>query len=296
MDKMFSPPKRPGLLFHLIVLIGLLIGSTLTFIQANRAEVGMPLVFSLVGFFLFAFPLPLFVYRMYALLRADYRLSPEGIRLTWGMRSEEIPMQNILWLSPLEHLESSLPLPWLRWPGAVLGTRRVGSGEVEYLAVRGSELVIIATPGKMYAISPENRETFIQAFQRQAEIGTLNPIQSRSIYPTFLLGSVWSSRPARYTLIAGLLLCLLLLVWITLTTEPDSTLLIARTGNLRPLTATQLLLLPIINTLFYFFDLFLGLFFYRREESRPLAFLLWCSSVLTSILFFLALYFAVSAA
>lgn len=280
MDTIFTPPRRPGLVFHLVALFLLFIGSVFTFIQANRTEVNQSFGFWLILSFLFAFPVPVFVYRAYALQRAAYHLAPEGIRLQWGLRSEEIPMGKILWISTDAQLERPLPLPWLHWPGGVLGVRKMKAGKVEYLAARPRDLLIIATPGKMYAISPENPDRFLHTFQRHAEVGTLHPIAPRSVYPAFLVGSVWASRPARTLILIGLVLGLLLLATLAFPAENVSL----------PISNTQIFLLPIVNALFFLVNLLFGLFFFRSVQSQPLAYLLWGTNVLTSLLFFGVLY------
>lgn len=282
MDTIFTPPKRRGLAFHLSVLSLLFIGSIFTILRANRAEVGAAFSLWLLSFFILALPIPILVYRAYALQRATYQISPEGLRINWGLRAEEIPMSKILWLSPETHLERPLPLPWLHWPGGVLGVRKIGAGAVEYMASRPRDLLIIATPGKMYAISPENPEKFIRTFQRQAEIGTLAPIVARSVYPTFLLGSVWANLPARVMILGGLLMIITLLLWTTLASSSFTAPL--------PLSSPQLFLLPIVNALFFLVNLLLGLFFFRSPQSQPLAYLLWGASLFTSLLFFVVFY------
>jgi hypothetical protein len=55
--------------------------------------------------------------------------------------------------------------------------------------------------------------------------------------------------------------------------------------------AVRLLLLPVLNLFFYIIDAILGLFFYRRSESRPAAYMMWGSSILSSLLFMAAIYF-----
>jgi hypothetical protein len=293
MDTIFVPPKRRGLIFHLFVLFILIIGSILSILQANRVEVGAPFGLALIFLFLFLLPIPTLAYRAYALQRATYHLSPEGIRLNWGLRSEAIPMDKILWLSLDTHLERPLPLPWLRWPGGIIGIRQLTGGEVEYMAVQSHHLIIIATPGKMYAISPENPELFLQTFHKQTEIGTLHPISAHSIYPAFLLGNVWASWPARITIIAGLSLSLTLLIWITLTIPTDfgnAPFSIPNGNDATTILPSQILLLPVINALFFLVNFLLGLFFFRSPQSQPLAYLLWGASVLTSLLFFGAFY------
>jgi hypothetical protein len=55
------------------------------------------------------------------------------------------------------------------------------------------------------------------------------------------------------------------------------------------------MLLPVLNTFIFLADLLLGLFFYRRTEAQPLAYLLWGSSILTALLFIAAVIFILSA-
>jgi hypothetical protein len=288
MDTIFVPPKSRGLAFHMFALLVLFLGSTVSVFQANRVEVGSSFTFSLIGLLVFSLPIPMVVYRAYGLLRAAYHLSPEGIVLDWGLRREIIPMENILWVSPAPYLERPLPLPRLRWPGGVVGIRRIRTGSVEYMATQSDKLIFIAAPGKIYAISPENPDAFLQTFQRQAEIGALNPISAHSIYPTFLLGSVWGSRLARTTIFIGLILSLIFLIWITFV-FPASAFPLTNSNGSRTITQAQVLLLSIVNALFFLVDLFLGLFLFRRPESQLMAHLLWGSSVLTSLLLFIAI-------
>ncbi len=286
MDTIFFPPKNPGFIFHTLALFILSLGSILSIFQANRAEVGPYFILSLIFFLLFAIPVPVLAYRVYALQWAFYQLSPEGLRLNWGLRTEEIPMEKILWLSLDTQLERPLPTLWLRWPGSVLGVRQISGGKVEYMAAHSHPLIVIATPGKMYAISPENPESFLQTFQRQVEIGTLSSMPFRSIYPTFLLGSVWENRPARFTIITGLIFSLVFLTWII---SVDAN-LFSNANEPEVISQTQILLLPIVNALFFLANFLLGVFFFRRPQSEPLAYLLWGTSILTSLLFFGAFY------
>ena len=298
MDTMYTPPKQRGLVFHTLALLILIIGGTSSAFYANRVDAGNSFTVSVIALLAFAFPIPVLVYTLFGLLRSYYQLSPEGIRLNWGLRYEEIPIGNILWISPDNQLERALPLPILRWPGGVLGIRRIGNGEVEYLTAQARNLIVIATPGKMYAISPEDAEGFMRNFQRIVEIGTVNPILPRSVYPTFLLGNVWANRSARMLIFFGLMSSFALLIWITLTFpsesgnitgDPNFVFTIPNGDTPRIISQTQILLIPILNVLFFLINLLLGLFFFRRTESQPLAYLIWGTSILTSLLFFNAL-------
>ena len=50
----------------------------------------------------------------------------------------------------------------------------------------------------------------------------------------------------------------------------------------------RVLLLPVLGALTYGFNLLLGLFFFRLPENRPVAYLLWISSLAAGVLLFAA--------
>lgn len=134
----------------------------------------------------------------------------------------------------------------------------------------------------------------METFQRFTEMGSLTPLAARSVYPAFLLARVWSARPARVLLLGCVLLGLALLVWVSLAIQgrgelhlgfqPDGS-----PGDIVP--AVRLMLLPILNSSFFLVTLFLGMFFFRHEESRPMAYIIWLSSAVTNLLFLLAVFF-----
>jgi hypothetical protein len=291
---LFLPQRRPGLFFHIGAILLFLAVAGLGLWQAAGAVIGPVFLVYLLPSLLAVLVVPLLAYRTYALRSAFYILERDGIRLRWGLRFEDIPMPSVLWVHPASELASSLPLPWLRWPGAVLGTRHLaGAGLLEFLAASTKNLVLVATPERVYAISPADAQGFLQAYQRFTEMGSLSPLAGRSIYPTLLLSQVWETRPARYLLLASLALSLVLLVWVSLTIPSRQQVYLGYdpsgiAGDAAP--AVRLLLLPVINTFFVLTDLFLGLFFFRREESQPFSYLLWGSGVLTCLLFLAAVF------
>ncbi len=294
MQTVFLPPRRLGLSLQSTLMV-VLIGSSLLFLGlANRTENARLFLLAVLGFLGFALPIPLIAYRFYALLRATYQVRPEGIHLRWGLRNEEIPMELILWVSPEHDLEHALPRPVPSWPGGVIGSRRIGQrGTVEYMASQTRPLIVIATESKLFAVSPRQPSEFLQAFQYFAELGNLNPAAPRSVYPASLLGNVWAAAWARILIIGGLAFSLGQLAWITAIIPEDlgSTFQIPfGEQNTRQITSAQILLIPIVNAVFYLVDLLLGLFFFRREESRVLAYLVWGASILTSFLFLYAIY------
>jgi len=52
----------------------------------------------------------------------------------------------------------------------------------------------------------------------------------------------------------------------------------------------------VLNLAFYAADLVLGLYLYRHPETRPLAYLVWGSSVLASLVFLGGVFFILGAA
>ena len=291
----FQPVRRVGTIFQFFFLALFIVAGVAGFWLAFQVSIGPAFLLSLLPVLAAFAIVPVLAYRFYALQRATYTLEREGIRLRWGLRLEEIPIASVLWVNQASELSAPLPSPRLYWPGGVLGRRHLpGVGEIEFMAASMKGLVVIATPGKYYALSPEAPESFVLAYHRCIEMGSLFPLAARSMYPTFLIGRVWQSRAARRLLIGGGLLSLALLVWVSLVIPSRSQVIFGfrpdgLSGDAVP--AARLLLLPILNTFFFLSDLFLGLFYFRHEESQPLAYLLWGAGGLTALLFLISVWF-----
>jgi hypothetical protein len=288
----FPPPRRWGMIFHLAAAGVLAAGAVWGLWRASQAVIGPLFLLYLLPGLAAAAATPLLAYRAAALRNATYTLERDGIRLRWGLRQEDIPIDRVLWVRPLEESRLALPLPWPRWPGAILGVRSLpDGGSLEYLAAGMESLVVIATRDGWYAVSPRDRAGFLHAYQRLAEMGSLYPLPRRSVHPSFLLARVWRSRSARLLLIGGAALNLAMLIWVSLAAAgQESVRLGGAGGDLVP--PVRLLLLPVISGSFFFANLFLGLFFYRRGEvdisgeapGHILAHILWSSALLCAAL------------
>jgi hypothetical protein len=295
----FRPVRRAGTAFQASFLAVFILAGLVGFWQALQANIGPVFLFWLLPVLVSFAVVPVLAYRFYALQQATYTLEREGIRLRWGLRMEEIPIAHVLWVNRASQLSAPLPLPRLHWPGGLLGRRHLaGAGEIEFMASSPKDLVVIATTVKYFAVSPENPETFLLAFQRCIEMGSLFPLQARSVYPTVLLIRVWQSKPARALLLGGGLLSMALLVWVSLAIPGQAQLVFGFrpegvSGDIVP--AVQLLLLPILNTFFFLTDFFLGLFYFRKEESQSIGYLFWAAGALTPLLFLLAVWFILQA-
>jgi len=262
------------------------------------AKVGPNFVIFLLDALLALVPLPLFLYRAYALMGADYILDRDSLELRWGLRDEDIPLTDIEWLRPATDLTTPLRLPWLPIPGAVLGLRRHPDlGVVEFLAADSKNLLLVATSKRVYAISPTNAARFAQTFARTIEMGSLLPAEAKSVYPSFIFSRAWENSLVRFLWLAGLFLNVGLVIWVMLTipTLNQVSLGFAPSGAaLPPSSASQLILLPIISSFLFLVGLFAGMYFYRWETHRILALILWASSALSGLLFLLAVLFIIS--
>lgn len=295
----FYPPHRRGLVVHIIGILASLAAGILGMWQVTRAEIGLAFLLYLIPVFIALVMVPLFGYRAYALWRAYYSIERDGILLNWGLREVIIPMDLITIVSPSEELDAQLPLPWPRWSGAVLGARNLPNGDqVEYLAAQPRKLILIFTTERLYAVSPAKPEEFMLAYHRFAELGSLTPLPARSVYPVSLFRDVWASLPARYLLLSGFVASLLLLVFVSLSVPSRSAISLGflpdgSPGDMVP--SVRLLLLPILNTFFYLANVLFGLYFYRTDERRAMAYILWGSGLFTAILFIIAVGIILSA-
>ena len=303
----FRPPVQQGLIAHAVVILILAAAASWGVWQASRADIGPVFLFFLLPAVLAVSLIPTLIYRAYALRKATYILERDGIHLIWGLRAEDIPITEVIWVLPAEELEQGPRKPWLTLPGAILGSKRLPDGsQIEYMASNPSKLVYIATSDQIYAVSPDDREGFVSTFQRFLELGSLRPIAARSVHPSFLLARVWAAKPIRYLILAGLILSMALLIWVSLVipTRPQVFLGFNSAGLPRdPIPTVRLLLLPVINGFFFGLDFLLGLYFFRRAENQSqvndtqsglaylLAFLFWIVSLITPGLFLVSVFF-----
>jgi hypothetical protein len=291
----FNPGRRNGVIFHSVAMFLLSLGGGLSLWYALQQEARSDIItFILVSLLLLA-PLPFIVYRGYSLLQARYTLERDGLRLRWGLRAEDIPLPDVEWIRPADEMGYRLRMPLIRWPGAISGTRDVeGLGPVEFLASDSRTMLLVATPDKVYAISPADLNTFQRTFQRTMEMGSLSPLTSYSTRPVAFLQQVWFDRAARPLIFTGLLLTIILFAAVGMLIANRTTLPLGYNMEGQPLTpgpAEYILLLPILSGLIFVGDLFIGMFLYRRINLRPVAYVLWGGGVITPILLLVATYF-----
>jgi len=294
----FPPPKKNGLIVHGIIILVLAVIAIIAFINLTRVDVGPAFLISLL-IALFSFtPIPFLAYRAYSLRQADYYLDRDSLAINWGLRVEDIPLSDIEFIRSVDDLTHPLTLPALPIPGGLLGTRRHPDlGAVEFLASDAKKLLIVATAKRVFIISPENPSGLAQTFARATELGSITPAEAKSIYPSFVVTQAWESGLARYLWLSGLFLNIGLFVWASLIipSTPFVSLGPQFSGStLETVPSSQLIIFPLAGLLLSVVGWIAGLYFYRWEKERVLAFIVWGSSTFTSLLFLLAVLFIIT--
>jgi hypothetical protein len=183
-------------------------------------------------------------------------------------------------------------------PGSILGLRRHPDlGLVEFLASDVNSLLLVATAKHVFAISPKDPRRFAREFQLATELGALARSEAFSTYPTFIVAEAWKSLLTRYLWLSGLLLNIGILAWTSILVPDLESISLGfdATGVAHgPFSPIQLMLLPFISFILFIVGWIAGLYFYRWEEQRILALIIWASSTITGILFLVSIFFSVS--
>ena len=242
-------------------------------------------------------PLPFLVYRLYSLYRGNYLFDRETFTIRWGLRLERIPVSDIEWIRSVQDLSRPLRLPPFSTAGAILGYQtHPDLGNVEFLANDQKNLLLVATAHRVFAISPRDPVNFVQDFQKTIERGSLTPVPSQSVYPSFVISQAWNNKITRFLWMGGLILNAGILVWVSFLVPRLSSVPL---GFISPdiprniVSSIQLFLLPIISSLFFLISWLAGIYFYRRPSSRILAFLTWGFGDFSTMLFLLAVGFII---
>ena len=303
----FHPDRRFGLALHSAFILALAAVGVWGIFRIIRTEIGPTVILYLLAVLAALGLIPVLAYRAYSLYRAAYVLGREGMRLRWGLRIEDIPLDQVEWARPADELDFSIPKPRLYWTGSIVGKQALNDGrQVEFMASNAGQLILISTPAMIYAVSPEDPGEFLNLLTRFTELGSLAPLPARSVYPSLFAAVVWNAKPARYLILAGLVLSLILLAWASFVIPTRLTIPFGFRPDGAPsdlVPSGQLLLFPIANGTFFLADVILGLFLFRRgleaaDSSLPekrayltMAYVLWGSAALTAGIFLGAIFF-----
>ena len=285
----FKPLRQRGFILHFgALLLNLAVVVFLILQAVMQQERRFFLLYLIAGVFLFL-PIPVIAYRLFALLRSKYTVDREGIGIQWGLREVLIPIANIEWVRLASDLAFELPLPPFSVQGAVLGSRfHRDLGHIEFIASSASDMLLIATQDRVYAISPKDFRGFQKAFDYCAELGSIAPISVKSTSGNFLISALLRDKIIRSLLLTGIALSISLLV---------ATSFIIPSRESIPLgfdpvgqgtegsPSERLLLLPVLSLMMMVLDISLGAYLYRKEGYRIASYLSFAASVIMPISF-----------
>jgi len=291
----FQPPRRRGLVLNLGIALALALIAAALLILASGTALGPAFLGYLLGALVVAVPIPLLANRVFALIRSEYIVERDGIRLKWGFREVDIPVTALTYVELAEDLLFPLEFPRMQWPGAVIGVNTQDQlGKVEFLASERSDLVMIGTPEQVFVISPQNPKQFIAHYRMVSELGSLSPLPAYSAAPSFLLMDIWRIPRLRILLVATTVLSAALfglVAWAVPSLTEISLGFDASGAPLPPVSPGQLFLLPALNIFLVVASYLLSLLFFRRQADHPLVSVLWFGNVFTSALFLIAALF-----
>ncbi len=290
--QVYYPPKTAGMVLHGFLILVLLGGSGVLVYLAFSLSTSWSLILFLLGAILFLAIFPIVAYRAYALFHATYSVERDGLRVRWGLRSEDIPLTEVIWVRPASELEQSLHLPAFSMPGALLGnTEHEELGPLEFIASSVSHLVIVSSVNKTLVLSPEDPEEFVYRFQRVIEMGSLYPIPPHTAIPAAFIQQIFKDKLSRRLILAllGMTILLIIVTSLLIPVNPMVSLGYDINGGLLPqVDSNRLLLLPVIATFFSFCDIIAGAFLFRRPDTRMISYFIWSAGILMSLILILA--------
>ena len=285
----FKPFRQRGFIIHIgALLLNLAVVGFLILQAVMQQERGFFILYLIAGV-VFFLPIPFVAYRLFALMRSKYSVDREGIGIQWGLREVLIPIANIEWVRLASDLALELPLPPLSAQGAVLGSRfHRDLGHIEYIASSASDLLLIATQDRVYAISPKDFRGFQKAFDYSAELGSITPISVKSASGNFFFTALLKDKIIRSLLLTGIILSIFLLIATSFIIPSRESIPLGfdPTGQgTEGSPSERLLLLPVLSLLMLVLDISLGAYLYRKEGYRIASYLSFAASVIMPLSF-----------
>jgi hypothetical protein len=276
--------KRAGTLFGSAIIVALLLfDAGMVLYLRSRPIDGL----TFVGGLLILLSLPaigLVVYGLIGLLRSGYALDRNQLVIAWGPTRHVVPTRLIDHIVPGEDVAHPHRFRGGRWPGMWVGhgdVPEIGLTLFNATAPIHRQLFVL-TDMTAYAISPIDREGFVEAFETRKAMGPTQDVRQTSLRPAFFDWVFWGDRRARGLLIGAVILCAGLFAYVCFK-FPDLPRRIplhfdAFGAPDRLGTPPEVFILPLIGLLTVLVNLAGGLWLYVRE--RTAAYVLWSGSIL----------------
>jgi hypothetical protein len=148
-----------------------------------------------------------------------YTVTRDGVMIRWATVQQVIPMPDITHI--LNGRPYAAALRGWRWPGYVLGHTELLDDEgvphpmLVYATTPPEGQLAILTPGLAYAISPDDRAAFIEAFKSRRRLGPVQALDQTTLPHRWAQLTLWADPLVLRLIAAGIILNALVLAWIT---------------------------------------------------------------------------------
>ena len=239
-----------------------------------------------------------------AVQRGRYHVDADLLHLDLGQANAQIPLSAIEEIRPGDELPSAATFRGLRWPGLYLGQSRATLAgrerAVHYLATRPpADQLYIVTHDTIYGISPADLPLFRDSLQAlQAGSQPTRPDAGGHSWG-IAAWQIWRDQSFIFLLLGGLTLNLLQFAYLAARFRrlpAEIPLHFGIDGQVdRWGSPAGLLLLPLLGLAFWLLNWVLGLVFYHLRENRPVAYVIWLTSLVLQLASWVALLELLSA-
>lgn len=219
------------------------------------------------------------IYQLWGLINAVYDMDRNAVVIHWGSIQHQVPMASVQSVLQGTEVAGLRMQPGFRWPGYFVGLGEAADiGPILFFATRPlQEQIVIRTAGMAYAISPKDREEFLQAFRERLDMGPTQEVVESSNHPSFLDWVIWGDRLGLSVLLGSLMLLVLLvgvLCWRYPYLPPEIALRFGPKGEaLLVAKASRIFYIALLGVIFLVINGGLGLLLYHRE--RTATYFLW---------------------
>jgi hypothetical protein len=232
-------------------------------------------------------------YHLWALTRVSYAIDRNSFVIRWGPYREIIPMGDVQRVIAASDIAADLRLLRVPLPNWWIGSgTHPALGRIHFFANTPlDQQIIVITPEASYAISPFDREGFIEAFRARFDMGPTQPVQHVRLLPTIVTWPLWRDRVAFLLVLVaiGLNSLLFALSFARYPVLPDQVVLHFDAAGVadRMGPKAQAFGPALIALQLFLVNFLIGLLIYWRGE-RLAAYLAWGGSAAVQLLFLVA--------
>ncbi len=230
-------------------------------------------------------------YRVYGFFGLEYWLDRDALTIVWGGRRQVVPLGDISQVVKGNKRPGD-KIGGLRWPGYWIGPGQIeGLGPIYCYATRPpDEQLWVITPTRVYSISPDDPDGFLEAFELRKRLGPVHELTQSERRTHLLALPIWDDRVAHLLLALGLVVNAALFAYVCWR-YPALPRLLPLHFNLmgqadRTGARAEIFKLPVIGWGIFTFNAVLGSVIHSRQKLS--AHLLWGGTVVVEGLFWLA--------